>query len=111
MKFNTLASIVKWIIPLIIFGLYFFYRETQYNVDGLWIYCGCLSLLHWQGFSGQIDHVKRNNSLSNRIELLEKAVMGEVMEESYEGKMNKGNLKKGLEKRVEELEQKSLKSG
>lgn len=109
MKFKIISFIVRLITPVIIFGTYYYFWETQYNIDGLWIYCGCLSFLHWQGFLGHIDHVKKifgENSLSKRIELLEVKIMGEVMEESYDGMMDKANLKKGLAARVDELENK-----
>ena len=98
---------VRLIIPVILFLVYFFYWDTQHNIDGLWIYCGWMTLLFWQVYSGKINLTKESIEMKKRIEILEEVVMGIVPEESYEAEKKKSKLKGGLEKRVEELELKT----
>jgi hypothetical protein len=98
---------VRLIIPVILFLVYFFYWDTQHNIDGLWIYCGWMTLLFWQVYSGKINLTKESIEMKKRIEILEGVVMGIVPEESYEAEKKKSKLKGGLEKRVQELELKT----
>ena len=104
MKVKALTRLVKWIIPFILFFVYFFYWETKHNVEGLWIYCGLITLLLWQVFSGKADLVNESIQMKKRIEILEEEVLGIVPKESYDEEKEKLKLKRGLKKRVEELE-------
>lgn len=104
--FNIGSKIIKWIIPILLFLIYFVYYDTQYNVDGLWIYAGWNVLLFWQLFSGQVNNVKERYELQKRIESLEKVTLGKLPEESYEAEAEKERLGGGLEKRVKALEAK-----
>ena len=104
---KVVTKLVKFIIPVILFLVYFFYWDTQHNIDGLWIYCGWMTLLFWQVYSGKINLTKESIEMKKRIEILEEVVMGIVPEESYEAEKKKSKLKGGLEKRVEELELKT----
>ena len=97
---------IKLIIPLILFLIYFFYYDTQHNVDGLWIYAGWNVLLFWQLFSGQVNNVKERHELLKRIESLEKVILGKLSEESFEAEADKERLRGGLQKRVQVLEAK-----
>ncbi|MDG0964492.1 MAG: hypothetical protein P8O23_05480 [Opitutales bacterium] len=92
---------------MILFFVYFFYWDTQHNIEGLWIYCGWMTLLFWQIFSGKINLTKESIEMKKRIEILEEVLMGIVPEQSYEAEKKKSKLKGGLEKRVEELELKT----
>ena len=98
--------LIKLIIPLILFLIYFFYYDTQRNVDGLWIYAGWNVLLFWQLFSGQVNNVKERYELLKRIESLEKVILGKLSEESFEAEAEKERLTGGLQKRVQVLEAK-----
>ena len=97
---------IKLIIPLILFLIYFFYYDTQRNVDGLWIYAGWNVLLFWQLFSGQVNNLKERHELLKRIESLEKVILGKLSEESFEAEAEKERLRGGLQKRVQVLEAK-----
>lgn len=100
------SKITKVIIPIILFLIYFFYYDTQRNVEGLWIYAGWNVLLFWQLFSGQVNNVKERYKLQKRIESLEKVTLGKMPEESYEAEAEKERMGGGLQKRVQALEAK-----
>ena len=104
---KVLTRVVKLIIPVILFLVYFFYWDTQHNIEGLWIYCGWVTLLFWQVFSGKINLTKESIEMKKRIEILEEVVMGIVTEESYEADKKKSKLKGGQQKGCEELELKT----
>ena len=103
---NIGSKVIKGIIPIILFLIYFFYYDTQRNVEGLWIYAGWNVLLFWQLFSGQVNNVKERYELLKRIESLEKVTLGKLSEESFEAEAEKERLTGGLEKRVQVLEAK-----
>ncbi len=98
------SKITKVIIPIILFLIYFFYYDTQRNVEGLWIYAGWNVLLFWQLFSGQVDNFRQRGELEKRIESLEKVTLGIIPEESHEVMEQTEKLKGGLEHRVKTLE-------
>ena len=100
------SKITKVIIPIILFLIYFFYYDTQQNVEGLWIYAGWNVLLFWQLFSGQVNNVKERYKLQKRIESLEKVTLGKMPEESYETEAEKKRIGGGLQKRIQALEAK-----
>lgn len=100
------SKITKVIIPIILFLIYFFYYDTQRNVEGLWIYAGWNVLLFWQLFSGQVNNVKERYKLQKRIESLEKVTLGKMPEESYETEAEKKRIGGGLQKRIQVLEAK-----
>ena len=100
------SKITKVIIPIILFLIYFFYYNTQRNVEGLWIYAGWNVLLFWQLFSEQVNNVKERYELQKRIESLEKVTLGKMPEESYEAEAEKERMGGGLQKRVQALEAK-----
>lgn len=100
------SKITKVIIPIILFLIYFFYYDTQRNVEGLWIYAGWNVLLFWQLFSGQVNNVKERYKLQKRIESLEKVTLGKMPEESYEAEAEKKRIGGGLQKRIQALEAK-----
>ena len=87
--FNITSKIVKWIIPLILTLVYCFYWDTKHNLEGLWIYCGWLTLLFWQSFAGHVDHVKRWNNLNARIEHLEEKLKAAGLAKDYHGEGEK----------------------
>jgi hypothetical protein len=101
---KVLTGLIKLIIPLILFLVFFFYWDTQHNIEGLWIYCGWMTLLFWQVFYGKTNLSKESIEMKKRIQILEELVMGIVPEESYEAEKKESKLKGGLRKRVEELE-------
>ena len=103
---NIGSKVIKGIIPIILFLIYFFYYDTQRNVEGLWIYAGWNVLLFWQLFSGQVNNVKERHELQKRIESLEEVTLGEMPEESSKAEAEKKKLGGGLEKRVKALEAK-----
>ena len=103
---NIGSKAIKGIIPIILFLIYFFYYDTQRNVEGLWIYAGWNVLLFWQLFSGQVNNVKERHELQKRIESLEEVTLGEMPEESSKAEAEKKKLGGGLEKRVKALEAK-----
>ena len=37
-----------------LFLVYFFYWDTQHDIEGLWIYSGWMTLLFWQVFQGRL---------------------------------------------------------
>ena len=103
---NIGSKVIKGIIPIILFLIYFFYYDTQRNVEGLWIYAGWNVLLFWQLFSGQVNNVKERHELQKRIESLEEVTLGEMPEESSKAEAEKKKLGGGLEKRVKAIEAK-----
>ena len=100
------SKITKVIIPIILFLIYFFYYDTQRNVEGLWIYAGWNVLLFWQLFSGQVNNVKERHELQKRIESLEEVTLGKMPEQSNKAEAEKKKLGGGLEKRVKAIEAK-----
>ena len=107
--FNVMTKLIKWIIPVILFLVFFFYWDTQHNLDGLWIYCGWMTLLFWQIFSGKVNLARDMNKLNQRIQSLEAVVMGKMEEESFEADKRKKDFGGGLAKRVEVLEKRYFK--
>ena len=103
---NIGSKVIKGIIPIILFLIYFFYYDTQRNVEGLWIYAGWNVLLFWQLFSGQVNNVKERHELQKRIESLEEVTLGKMPEQSNKAEAEKKKLGGGLEKRVKAIEAK-----
>lgn len=105
---KVVSRFIKFVIPVILFLVYFFYWDTKHNVDGLWIYCGWLTLLFWQIFSAKLNQTNESIKIEKRIQILEEIVLGKVDEELNERGMRKGKLSGGLTNRMNELESKII---
>jgi len=103
---KIVSIFVRLIIPVILSLVYFFYWDTQHNIDGLWIYCGWMTLLFWQIFSSKLNQAKESIKMEKRIQMLEEIVFGKVDEASYEGDLKEAKLRGGLKNRMNELEAK-----
>lgn len=103
---KLVSKFVKLFIPIILFLVYFFYWDTKNNIDGLWIYCGWMTLLFWQVFSARLSQGKESIEMDKRIQTLEEIILGKVNEESIEGELRGANLQGGLNDRVNQLEAK-----
>ena len=68
---KVISKCVKLFIPVLLFLVYFFYWDTQHDIEGLWIYSGWMTLLFWQVFSGKVDLSRDSIEMARRIEALE----------------------------------------
>jgi len=77
---KVIFKCVKLFIPVLLFLVYFFYWDTQHDIEGLWIYSGWMTLLFWQVFSGKVDLSRDLIEMARRIEALELLLGKEDME-------------------------------
>ena len=77
---KVISKCVKLLIPVLLFLVYFFYWDTQHDIEGLWIYSGWMTLLFWQVFSGKVDLSRDSIEMARRIEALELLLGKEDME-------------------------------
>ena len=77
---KVIFKCVKLFIPALLFLVYFFYWDTQHDIEGLWIYSGWMTLLFWQVFSGKVDLSRDSIEMARRIEALELLLGKEDME-------------------------------
>ena len=77
---KVIFKCVKLFIPVLLFLVYFFYWDTQHDIEGLWIYSGWMTLLFWQVFSGKVDLSRDSIEMARRIEALELLLGKEDME-------------------------------
>jgi hypothetical protein len=73
---KVISKCVKWVIPVLLFIVYFFYWDTQHDIEGLWIYCGWMTLLFWQVFTGKAYLSRDSIEMARRIEVLEMKLLG-----------------------------------
>ena len=77
---KVIFKCVKLFIPVLLFLVYFFYWDTQHDIEGLWIYSGWMTLLFWQVFSGKVDLSRDSIEMARRIEALKLLLGKEDME-------------------------------
>ena len=103
---KIVSIFVRLIIPVILSLVYFFYWDTQHNIEGLWIYCGWMTLLFWQIFSARLSQGKESIEMEKRIQALEEIILGKVDQGSTGGDLREENLLDELKDRVSQLEAK-----
>ena len=101
---KIVSIFVRLIIPVILSLVYFFYWDTQHNIEGLWIYSGWMTLLFWRFFSARLSQGRE--SMEKRIQALEEIILGKVDQGSTGGDLREENLLEGLKDRVSQLEAK-----